>query len=203
MQTEEKIQVVDQTTGEPTGEIVTRGELFEKKLWCRTTNVFVMNAEGQLLCHKRGMTRERFPGAWSTHFGGHVSAGESFRINALKEAEEELGLKVNVFQMIPWRTSCKTSQRIWARDFITVYNGRIEDLVYQKSEIDEIAWFSPNEILTNLTNESQSDWKDDFVGFHDFNPDYLCMRAVLTACLDLGVFSTTYHPLHKWNPSEF
>ncbi len=201
-QEEEKIQVVDSITGEPTGQIVSRGELFEHKLWCRTSNVFIVNAEGQILCHKRSSSRERFPGVWSTHFGGHVSEGESFRINALKEAEEEVGLKVSVIQMIPWRTSCKPEHRIWTRDFITVYNGRIEDLQYQKSEIDGIGWFSANEILKKLNDESETDWKADLAGFHDFDSDYMCLRAVLTACIDLGVFSTTYHPLHKWNPNE-
>ena len=46
---EEKIQVVDEHTGEPTGQTVPRSEIFEKKLWCRTTNIF-FDREFDLLC---------------------------------------------------------------------------------------------------------------------------------------------------------
>lgn len=198
---EEKIQIVDHLTGEPTGEIVTRTELFKRQLWCRSTNIFVMNAEGQILCHKRSADKERFPGVWSTHFGGHVGEGESFRINAIKELQEEIGLTVPIFQMLPWRTSCKEKARLWMRDFLTVYNGPLENLTMQSTEVDELAWLSPNEILTKIKTCDDA-WCDELAGVHDIFEDYQCMRAVLTTCLDLGVFSSTYHPLHKWNPQE-
>ncbi len=198
---EEKIQVVDEHTGEPTGELVPRSEIFSRKLWCRTSNVFVLNDEGQVLCHKRSAKKERLPGFWVTHFGGHVTEGESFRINAIKEMEEEVGMAVNSFQMIPWRTSRKMSERIWTRDFVTMYNGSLDALKLQEGEIDEVGWFSFTEISKKL-EEKDPLWNEEMVGYHVFHEDYQCVRAAVTAALDIGIFSGPYAHLKKWSPKE-
>ncbi len=199
---EELIQVADEHTGEPTGEHVPRSELFKNNLWCRTTNIFVFNSAGEVLCHQRSKDKERFPGAWSTHFGGHVTKGESFKISALKELGEEIGLVVNPFQLIPWRTSKKEISRIWIRDFLTVYDGDLNDLVIQKEELDQIKWFKIDELLAMLddetaTSDSAVQW---LAGTHNFEADYQCMRAVLTAALDIGIFGGDFKPLRVWNP---
>ncbi len=201
---DEIIQVIDEHTGEPTGEHVTRKDLFEKKLWCRTTNIFVLNSQGLILCHQRSKDKERFPGAWSTHFGGHVTQGESFKISALKELQEEIGLNANPFQLIPWRTSKKDISRIWIRDFITVYDGDIRSLKVQKEEIDHVQWFNIDDILNQLDNETAT--SDNAIqwlaGTHDFKADYQCMRAVLTAAIDIGIFGGDFKALHKWQPPQ-
>lgn len=202
MTTEELLQVVDEHTGEPTGELVPRSRLIKDKLWCRTTNIFVLNEKGDILCHQRSKNKERFPGAWSTHFGGHIVQGESFKIGALKELEEEIGLKINAFQLIPWRTSKKVPSRIWVRDFITVYSGDLAELKLQTEEIEFVQWFSPEEVLAQLDAEGEGEalpveW---LAGTHDFNADYQCMRAVLTATIDAGIFGGEFTHLKKWHP---
>ncbi len=197
---EELIQVVDEHTGEPTGELVPRSEIFSKKLWCRSTNVFVVNSEGQILCQQRSLSKERFPGVWSTHFGGHVTAGESFKINAVKELEEEIALSVNMFQMVPWRTSRKESARLWMRDFVTVYDGRPEDLVLQKSEIEQVRFMSISEIIESHKDDSHEIKWEELAGVYEVNEDYQALRAVLTACLDIGIFGSPFTNLKNWNP---
>lgn len=201
----ELLQIVDPETGEPTGEHVPRHELFSKKLWCRTTNIFVLNSEGQVLCHQRSMNKERYPGAWSTHFGGHITEGESFKISALKELSEEIGLTVNSFQLIPWRTSKKEASRIWVRDFLTVYDGPIDTLKLQTEELEQVKWFTPQEILEEIDREvepeeMEGEFAEWLAGTHDFEADYQCMRAVLTATIDAGIFGGEFKPLHKWHP---
>jgi len=203
MSSTELLQVVDEMTGEPTGELVERAELLARKLWCRTTNVFVLNSQGQVLCHQRSLSKERYPGVWSTHFGGHVTEGESFKINALKELEEEIGIRSNPFQIVPWRTSRKDVQRIWMRDFITVYDAPLEKLIFQESEIEQVRWFSIEEIMTALELEGHAEDNGMWIaGTHDIYADYQCMRAVLTATLDMGIFGSDYHHLHKWEPNR-
>jgi isopentenyldiphosphate isomerase len=197
---EELLQIVDENTGEPTGEHLPRKQVLENKLWCRTTNIFVLNSMGEILCHQRSLNKERFPGAWSTHFGGHITKGESFKISALKELEEETGLKVNAFQLIPWRTSKKSISRIWVRDFLTVYDGNIEDLKIQKEEIEKVEWFDAKRILEELDSENELGVTNWLAGTHDFNTDYQCMRAVLTATIDAGIFGGNFTPLKKWHP---
>lgn len=199
---EELIPIVDPATGEPTGQIVTRKELFEKKMWCRSTNVFVLNSEGQILCHQRSINKERYPGVWSTHFGGHVTSGESFKINAVKETEEEIGLHINVFQMIPWRTHKKEDARLWMRDFLTVYDGLTEDLKIQKEEIEQVKFMSIEEILDSIKNPEKRLIWEEMAGVYEIEEDYQALRAVLTSCLDIGIFGAPYSELKKWTPIE-
>jgi isopentenyldiphosphate isomerase len=199
----ELLQVVNPETGEPTGEHVSRKQLYADKLWCRTTNIFVLNSNGEVLCHRRSLDKENYPGAWSTHFGGHIVEGESFKMGALKEVQEEVGLKINPYQLVPWRTSKKTFARIWVRDFITLYDGPLEDLTIQPEEVLEIKWFSPKQILEELDVEGEEGASQVWLaGTHDFNADYQCMRAVITAMMDVGVFGGDFKPLHKWHPPK-
>jgi len=202
MTQEENLQVVDEHTGEPTGICLPRSEVIKNKHWCRSTNVFVMNEKGEILCHQRSKNKERHPGVWSTHFGGHVSESETFKINALKELEEEIGLSVSHYQLIPWRTSRIEIARIWVRDFMTVYAGDLESLKPQAEEIDQIQWFSPEAIIDELQSEGDYDESKNWLaGTHNFDADYQCMRAVLTAVLDANLFSRDhYYHLHKWKP---
>jgi isopentenyldiphosphate isomerase len=198
---EEKIQIVDAETGEPTGQCLPRSEVIKQRLWCRSTNIFILDSHGQILCNQRSLTKERFPGAWSTHFGGHVAEGESFKINALKELEEEIGLAVNHFQVIPWRTSRKNISRLWKRDFLTVFDGPLDGLKLQTEEIEQVRWFTPEQIISELEIEGKDEMSPPWLaGTHDFTTDYQCMRAVLTAVLDAKIFNSSYHPLHKWQP---
>lgn len=198
--TEELLQIVDELNGEPTGQLVPRKEAIANGLWCRSTNIYVLNSSGAVLCHQRSLHKERFPGVWSTHLGGHVTEGESFKINALKELEEEIGLKINGFQLIPWRTSKKEHGHLWMRDFLTVYDGALEDLTLQKEEIEQVAWYTAEEILEHINAQEYDADSAWLAGTHDFYADYQCMRAVLTAALDAGLFSTDYHHLHQWHP---
>ena len=197
---EELLQVVDPDTGEPTGTLTKRHEVISSGLWCRSTNIYVLNSAGAVLCHQRSLNKERHPGAWVTHFGGHVTEGESFKINALKELEEEVGLRVNSFQLIPWRTSRKEMGHLWMRDFMTVYDGPMDVLKHQESEIEQIKWFTVDEIVESMGGQEYVEGATWLAGTHDFFSDYQCMRAVLTATLDAGIFSTNFHHLHKWQP---
>ncbi len=193
---EEFIDLIHEHSGEPTGESLPRAEVLSKKMWCRTTNVYVLNRQGEVLCHQRSLNKERFPGAWSTHFGGHLGTGEDYQSNAIKELEEELGVKIPFTKVVPWRTIKYESQKIWVREFMTVYDGDISILKFQKEEVEQLKWFSIDEILKHSNNSAEL-W---IAGMHDIQAEYQCLRAVLTAGLSLGVFDETYKDLHKWGP---
>ena len=197
---EEVLQIVDAETGEPTGELLARSEALANHRWCRSTNIYVLNTSGEILCHQRSLSKERYPGIWSTHFGGHVTGGESFKINALKELEEEIGLTISPYQIIPWRTSRKERERLWIRDFITVYDGALEHLKLQTTEIQQVKWHTIEDILSFLDTEGINDGANWLAGTHDFYSDYQCMRAVLTATLDAGLFGDPYKHLRFWEP---
>lgn len=66
----------------------------EKKLLHRGVHIFIFNSEGELLLQKRSMQKKTYPGAWTSSCSGHVSAGQTYEEAAVRELEEELGIKV-------------------------------------------------------------------------------------------------------------
>jgi len=60
----------------------------------RAVHVVVRNAWGDIWLQKRGSRKRIQPGKWDTSVGGHVPAGHTYEESALRETDEELGLKV-------------------------------------------------------------------------------------------------------------
>lgn len=60
----------------------------------RAVHLLVVNAQGQVFLQKRSMTKDLFPGIWDSSAAGHVGAGEDYDGTAVRELEEELGLKL-------------------------------------------------------------------------------------------------------------
>src|SRR5688572_24900437 len=171
----EMLHIVHPETGEPIGGILPRAEAIARGAWCRSTNVYVLNSDGQVLCHRRSSLKERLAGAWMTHLGGHVGVGETYETNARKELFEEAGIDVRQSRLLPWRTTRIEHARLWAREFVTLSDVSAADLAPQPGEVDEFRWLSPEDVLRN----AEADPKGWCAGTHDFRTEYLCMRAAL------------------------
>ncbi len=180
----EKLAIVHAHSGLPTGTVLTRKEVIENEACCMCTSVYVLNSKGEVLCHQRSLGKERFPGLWYTHVGGHVGHDETYHSNAVKEVEEEIGLKVNHAKIIPWRTTKNTESNFWVREFVTIIDVCIDELTPQPGEVEKFEW----KTLEQIEEESAQDphkWK---AGTHDFRTEYFCMRSVLTAMDHKGIF---------------
>lgn len=62
----------------------------------RAVHIFVFNSQGQLLIHRRSATKDEAPLKYTSSASGHLSAGEDYATAAVRELEEELGLKAKV-----------------------------------------------------------------------------------------------------------
>jgi isopentenyldiphosphate isomerase len=193
----EMLDVVCADTGVVLGDPVARHEAISKKLWCRSTNVFVMNEKGEILVHQRTANKERFPNALVTHVGGHVGAGETFESNALKELEEEAGIIVTADRLLPWRTTKIPSSRLWVREFVTVVHSSTP-VTPQPGEVERFIWMSPEAIMQSHAENPQQ-WMNDRPGTHHFETEYACLRAVATAAHAIGTLDVA-HDLSTWHP---
>lgn len=173
-----------------------RGEAIAKGAWCRSTNVFVLNGKGEILCHQRSLNKERFPGAWFTHVGGHVGVGESYEENALKELEEEAGVSVAKSRLIHWRTTRKDHARLWMRDFVVLLDAPVETFKPQAGEVECFRWISLEDIMTESALDPDK-WRP---GVHNVLSEYECMRSALVVAHNLGVCEVPEH-LRSWSPA--
>ncbi|MGW7433816.1 NUDIX domain-containing protein [Streptomyces sp. NPDC054861] len=70
-----------------------RGEVYARGLIHRCVFVRVRDAEGRTFVHRRTPEKLLFPSMYDMFVGGVVGAGESYDAAALREAEEELGVR--------------------------------------------------------------------------------------------------------------
>ncbi|MFE9094748.1 NUDIX hydrolase [Streptomyces sp. NPDC007264] len=70
-----------------------RGEAYARGLRHRCAFVLARDAEDRIFVHRRTPTKLVFPSLYDMFVGGVVGAGETYDDAALREAEEELGVR--------------------------------------------------------------------------------------------------------------
>ena len=145
----EFLDVVDES-GNPTGETVSRSDAHRKGIAHRTSHVWIIrriNERVQILLQKRSMQKESFPGKYDTSSAGHIPAGFEPVGSALRELEEELGIRVN------YQRQFHGSLYI-DNEYVNVfvYHGKVdpEGLSLQASEVDDVQWFDLDETIREI-----------------------------------------------------
>ncbi|MCG8570946.1 MAG: NUDIX domain-containing protein [Spirochaetes bacterium] len=109
-------------------------------------HIHVFNKKKQILLQKRARSKKIQPDKWDTSVGGHISSGESVEQAVLREAEEELGIQIDLTKLIFLGTYTYQSEleREWIHSFIYYYDGMI---CFQEEEIEEVRFFTHSEII--------------------------------------------------------
>ncbi len=110
-------------------------------------HVLVFNSGEKLLLQKRATNKRIQPGKWDTSVGGHIDYGESVEHALYRETEEELGISgaemVKLYEYI----LVSDIEKEYVTTYTCVWDGPIS---IQKSEMDEVRLFSPEEIESLL-----------------------------------------------------
>ena len=137
---EEYFDVVD--VNDNVVEQLTRFEVHRRKLLHRAVHVFMFRSDGTLLIHRRSATKEEFPSVWTSSCSGHVSAGEDYDTTAVRELEEELGVKSAVERLQKFSACPDTSH-----EFTVLYQCTSDAVVTPDSgEISAIKWMTMDDI---------------------------------------------------------
>ncbi|MFP1628703.1 NUDIX hydrolase [Streptomyces sp. 5K101] len=115
-----------------------RGEAYARGLRHRCVFVLVRDGDGRVFVHRRTATKLVFPSLYDMFVGGVVGAGETYDDAALREAEEELGVRglprpVPVFTFL-YEGDGDPAQTWWS----AVYEVRCTLPVRPQAE--EVAW---------------------------------------------------------------
>ncbi len=92
---EEKVDILDSKTGNPTGEVRLKKDAHRGGLWHRAVHVWLVNSKGEILLQHRSEDKESHPNCWDISAAGHVSSGEDAITSALREVKEEIGLDIS------------------------------------------------------------------------------------------------------------
>ena len=122
----------------------TRGEVHAEKLLHRAVHVFVFNKRGDLLLQQRSLFKDAHPGVWDSSVSGHLDAGEDYPSAAVRELDEEMGIRVDTPpEEIARIAACEETGWEHVRLYRTLYNGRVS---FPAAEVQAAAWFPLAEI---------------------------------------------------------
>jgi len=125
-----------------------------KKLRYRATGLWIKNSKGESLLARRAYTKTHYPGRWGPAVAGTVDEGETYESNITKEAEEELGLQ-NITIKIASKTQTNGEYNHFTQWFSSIINKTVEDFKIQDDEVVEVKWFSKEELLKQLKDNSR------------------------------------------------
>lgn len=147
--------------GEPTGRVFERSEIHDRGIRHRTSHVWIArekNGKTQILLQKRSINKDSFPGEYDISSAGHIPAGEDFESSALRELEEELGIRADkddlhligpltirnefVFHGKPFRDHQVTHV------YYIMMDIEPEQMKLQESEVESVMWIDLDECLS-------------------------------------------------------
>lgn len=120
----------------------------------RAVHILVFNDQGRLFLQKRSLLKDLNAGLWDTSAAGHVDAGEDYDRCALREIEEELGIKADD-ELEPLFKLPATAAI--GMEFIQVYRCRHNGpFTLAPDEIETGAWFSEQELSVRIAADDQT-----------------------------------------------
>jgi isopentenyldiphosphate isomerase len=153
MDAEELLEIVNYK-GEVIGS-APRSELHgNPSLIHRVVHVLVFNKKGDLLLQKRSLNKDVAPGRWDTSVGGHVGIGEDLSVSSKREMHEELGISACEPEYLYSYIHTNSYETELVTTYFCVHEG---DVFFNKEEIDEVRFWSLDEITKAIGTQILSD----------------------------------------------
>lgn len=90
---DELIDILD-VKGNPTGTTALKSKAHRLGLFHATVHIWFYTKSGEILLQQRGKNKLIYPLLWDVSVAGHIASGEKIEVSAIREIEEEIGLKV-------------------------------------------------------------------------------------------------------------
>ena len=117
-----------------------RGKVHAEGLRHRAVHVFVINKRGDIYLQKRSHLKDVHPLVWDSSAAGHLDVGESYAACAVRELEEEIGIRVQETEKL---ADIPATERT-GMEFVELHLARHDGPVhYAPDEIDCGTWFPP------------------------------------------------------------
>lgn len=138
----EYIDIFDENNN-PTGKIKEKTKAHTDGNFHRTAHIWIINNKKELLLQKRSSNKKTHPNCWDISGAGHIKAGETVIEGAIRELEEELGVKTKESDL-KFISIVKSTKNPKNHEFQYVYllecNNKIENYVFEDEEVSEVKY---------------------------------------------------------------
>jgi isopentenyldiphosphate isomerase len=159
---DEPVDIYDEQ-GNKTGEVLMKSEAHAKSLWHPVIHLWIYNSKKQILVQKRTPIRKVWPNLWDLSVGGHIASGDTPQYTVVKEAREELGLKVEQEQLkflgrfkFEGQMPDNWINKIHSWSYSIKLEVDLSKLILEKDEVAEVKWLSLEEIQQDLNDPLKS-----------------------------------------------
>ena len=154
--------------GTPTGFIKERGVAHREGALHRTAHVWIARPNDKsgydILLQKRSACKDSHPGCYDISSAGHIPAGDSPMESAVRELEEELGIKATQEQLQPFGIQDIYYEgefhgkpfRDNQKSLLYLYKEPVDTdtIRLQESEIESVIWMDYAEVLKAIRDNS-------------------------------------------------
>lgn len=122
---------------------MTRGEVHAQRLLHRAVHIFVINPRGRVYLQLRSHLKDVSPLKWDSSAAGHLDAGEGYESAAVRELEEEIGIRVEFTELAAEIPASAGTDNEFVQLRLAHHDGPIRCL---PEEIATGEWFAPEDI---------------------------------------------------------
>ena len=157
---EEYIDIVDEN-GLELNISKSRKSVHKNGFWHKASGVIIINSQNKILLQQRSIKKEKNAGLWDISVGGHIPSGESPEESLIREIKEELGIITDIKKLkllgIYKRQELHDNGNFIENEFDYIYilkeNIDLSMIKLQKEEVQDIKYFSINELKSLLSKE--------------------------------------------------
>ncbi len=133
-----------------TGKIIQRGGAFASDEYHLVVHVCIFNSKDEMLIQQRQPFKEGWSNMWDLTVGGSAIQGENSQMAAERELFEEIGLKLDLHNIMPYITI----NTEWCFDDIYLIQKDIDidSLKLQYEEVQQVKWANSYEIFKMIDN---------------------------------------------------
>lgn len=120
----------------------------------RSASLWITNGRGDVLLAQRKLTKRNNPGKWSEAVGGTVEGRDSYESTMLREAQEEIGLSVDNYEVGP-KQYIDSPTRYFVQWYTATVDKPIEAFQPQAEELEQLAWVSTEQFIEELKSNPE------------------------------------------------
>ncbi len=159
---EELVDILNKD-GEKTGQVMLKSEAHKRNLWHGGAHLWIYNSDWEVLLQLRHPTKVIRPNVWDVSVAGHIASGSSPKATIQREADEELGLKVDPdefsflgIKRVEERLQDGTYHRALNWSYITKQDINLKSLKLEVDEVADIRWIPLEEFENDLKDKEKS-----------------------------------------------